>query len=256
MAIAMAFLASCNKIDDYKKDIIIEHGGMTMLLNDYTGVKCVNCPRAAEIAHDLQSVYGEKLIVMSIHAGALSTPFSDSEDFRTEEGNTWYGNNDSNPLGTVNAVDCSNSLQDSKWETTVAKASLIPQTIEISIDNSYNADTRILNSKVNVKALDEINGDYYITACLVEDSIVSKQITPDGLKDDYLHRHVFRKTLNGKWGQSFLNGTFEEEEEKSFDFQETLAEKYVAKHCSLVVYVYDKSQDKFIVQAAEAPIIK
>ena len=35
--------------------------GKTVLLNDYTGIRCVNCPGASEIAHHLQEQYGEHL---------------------------------------------------------------------------------------------------------------------------------------------------------------------------------------------------
>jgi hypothetical protein len=45
------------------------HHVKVVLLEDYTGHKCVNCPTAAEIAHNLQITYGEKIILMAIHAG-------------------------------------------------------------------------------------------------------------------------------------------------------------------------------------------
>ena len=58
-----------------------------VLLEDYTGVRCVNCPAAAEIANGLLAQYEHQLVVLGIHAGFLSMPIGGFPDFQTEEGN-------------------------------------------------------------------------------------------------------------------------------------------------------------------------
>ena len=53
----------------------------TSLLIEYSGWRCMNCPNAATVAHDLQEQYGEELVVVVMHPA--SNP------------NTRYGNNQS-----------------------------------------------------------------------------------------------------------------------------------------------------------------
>ena len=45
-----------------------------VLLEDYTGFKCVNCPAAAHEAHLLQEFYGDQMVVMGVHAGYYAEP--------------------------------------------------------------------------------------------------------------------------------------------------------------------------------------
>ena len=46
-----------------------------VLLEDFTGQKCPNCPEAAEIAHNLKTIYGEQLILLTVHAFLTRTYF-------------------------------------------------------------------------------------------------------------------------------------------------------------------------------------
>ena len=173
--------------------------GKTVLLNDYTGVRCNNCPAAAELAHSLQEQYGERLIVMSIHAGSLSVPAGSLPDFRTEEGTEWYNNNTSNPIGSVDRVKLLSgyTLPVTQWENAVDAAFGETQTVELKVNNSYNETSRMLTTTIDAQALETLSGELALTVCFVEDSIVGMQVTPSGMQNDYLHRHVFRGTWNG-----------------------------------------------------------
>ena len=60
-----------------------------VLLEEFTGVRCVNCPQAQTEIKNLQSegVYGDNLIAISYHAGFFSNPYNESQfDLRTTEG--------------------------------------------------------------------------------------------------------------------------------------------------------------------------
>ena len=46
----------------------------THVLIEFTGFKCVNCPTAAELAHELQQLYDTQLIVVAMHPAA--NPFT------------------------------------------------------------------------------------------------------------------------------------------------------------------------------------
>ena len=62
-------------------------GDRKVLVEEFTGVRCVNCPAGASELDNLRGIYGDRLVVVSVHAGEFSPPFSDSRfDFRTPEG--------------------------------------------------------------------------------------------------------------------------------------------------------------------------
>lgn len=220
--------------------------GKTVLLNDYTGVRCTNCPAASEIAHQLQGEYGDRLIVMSIHAGFLAIPMGNYPDFRTPEGTEWYNNNNSNPLGSVDRVKLLSgyTLQDTHWEEAVSTAMAEAQTVEIKVNNSYNAATRQLTVSVEAEALEHLSGDLAITLCLVEDGIVGLQA---GIEGEYVHRHVFRGTLNGTYGEPMQ---FDDDNQFAKTFTTQIDEAYDDSHCYIVAYIYDNNQNMKILQTA------
>ncbi len=227
--------------------------GKTVLLKDFTGVRCVNCPDASELAHQLQETYGDRLIVMSVHAGFLAIPMGNFPDFRTEEGTYWYNNNSSNPLGAVDRAMLLTgyALQDSQWEYAVSTAIEEEQTVEISIQNSYDEASRMVSSNINIMALTELSGDLALTICLVEDNIVGMQVTQSGTDDYYVHRHVFRGTINGADGQDVQ---LSPDELYSMTCSMVLPDNYNVDNCSIVAYVYDKTDDMKVLQTTMSSI--
>lgn len=224
--------------------------GKTVLLHDYTGVRCVNCPAASELAHELQASYGERLVVLSVHAGFLAQPVGDFPDFTTEEGTEWYNNNSSNPLGSVNRAKLlpGYTLQSSAWTDAVAAAFEETQIMELRVENSFDEATRQLKTTVDICQLEDYFENLSVTVCLMEDGIIGKQVAPGGVVDDYVHRHVFRTTLNGAYGDDLDFGDGYGLYTNTFKL--VLPEEYNADNCYIVAYVYSDTDDMKILQTA------
>ena len=119
----MMGMVACDVIDE--QDYIKNNGGTTppeqpgepvepgetgdfttskcVLLEDYTGVRCNNCPAAGEIALNIQKQYGHSVVVLGVHSGFLSAPIGGYPNFKTTEGDAWYSffGFYSNPIGTI-----------------------------------------------------------------------------------------------------------------------------------------------------------
>lgn len=230
-----------------------------VLLEDYTGVRCVNCPQASEITLSLQEEYQEQLVVLGIHAGFLSTPNGGFPDFRTEEGEEWYNHFsfNTNPIGTINRQNNGQGYgyQYSEWNQAVAEAVIGESKIRLLIAKKYDEAKRKLIVSVYSKFLEESAEKYNLTVCLMEDSIVGKQVIPNDIDTAYIHRHVFRGCINGAWGKP-LNGEGEIiNSGKQFvnNYSITLDEKFKADNCYIVAYVY-KTDELTILQTAEKKI--
>lgn len=254
LAVAALFVVSCDKVDeplqpidpvypDYPDD---PTGVKTVLIKDFTGVRCVNCPGAAETVHQLQHLYGEdKVFIMSVHAGYLATSVGIFPDFTTEEGNKWYGSSDSNPLFNVNHVDlASESLNVNQIDQPLGEALNEKQEFDVKVTNNYDEASRKLTTKTDITAIDNVDGDFYLTTCLIEDSIIGPQITPSGLDTSYVHRNVFRKTLNDAYGVMFQEGSVYENDKYDFEYEIQLDPEYNADHCYILSYVYDNNTKK------------
>jgi hypothetical protein len=63
-----------NPIDTTTQDTVLRH---VILLEEFTGVKCNNCPAANARAKELQSIYGEEnLILLGIEPSLLKLIFT------------------------------------------------------------------------------------------------------------------------------------------------------------------------------------
>ena len=255
-AALMLTVASCDKIDinNTHKPYSASGGGKTVLIKDFTGVRCVNCPAAAETAHELQHQLGaDRIFIMGVHAGFLATPVGLFPDFRTEEGTAWYNNNASNPLFSVDHVALTegNTLNESQLDAPVADALAEPQTFKILIENTYDTTARQLRVNNTFSALGNGEGKYYGTVCLLEDSIVGRQRVPSsvvagGVDTAYVFRNVFRGTLNGADGELVSNGHYYANDEFTLNCAMTLDETYNADQCYILTYIYDYDSGKII----------
>ena len=231
----------------------VEPTGKTVLIKDFTGARCVNCPAAAEYAHNLQHQLGEDhIFIMSVHAGFLAQPMGNFPNFLTDEGTEWYNNHDSNPLFSVDhvALTDGNTLNEGQIDAPVAAALEEEQSFEILVGANFDAASRQLQVDVQTVALNDLDGQFYITVCLVEDHIVGWQTIPGGVDREYDFRNVFRGTLNGAYGDMFEDLHVDSHDTYSFNYSTEINADYNADECYLMVYVYDKSQGDKILQTA------
>jgi thiol-disulfide isomerase/thioredoxin len=229
-----------------------------VLLEDYTGQKCPNCPEAAEIAHALQEVYGEQLVLLTIHAGFYSVPDDSGDftaDYRTPEGdelNSYFGF-PGYPAGMVNRAEFSGSriLPKGSWEAAVEEqVSLDPQA-DIVITNNYNSVNRELECILETEYLEDLDGTYNICVFIIESGIVSPQLTSGGVNYTYEHNHVLRTSMSGTWGEiagsdgQAVGGT-----KVTNSYSLTLSPEWNDGNCSVVAFIYN-TESLEIVQAEE-----
>lgn len=231
--------------------------GKTVLVKDFTGVLCQNCPAAAEYAHELQQQIDEDhIIILGVHAGDLAHAGGNFHDFTTEEGTAWYGNNNSNPLFSVDHVALTSGqiYSHDQLNTPIRAALEEDQTFELRVHNAYDEASRRLEVMSEAIAVADVDGDLYVTVCLVEDGIVGWQRIPGGVDREYVFRNVFRGTLNGADGEAFLNGHADINERFSFTHEITLDDTFDADQCYILTYVYDRADGK-ILQSAMVKIM-
>jgi hypothetical protein len=251
VAALMLFALGCDKINinNTHKPYEPMGGSKTVLIKDFTGARCVNCPEAAEYAHELQHRLGEdRIFIMSVHAGFLAQPLGQFPNFLTDEGTEWYNNHDSNPLFTVDHVALTDGQTFSveQIDTPVANALNEVQLFEIFIENTYDEASRRLSVESNFYPMGDGEGKYYATVCLVEDSIVGWQTVPGGVNQEYVFRNVFRGTLNGADGELVCNGPFYVDDKFVTKSNIVLDSTYNADQCYILTYLYNKTDGKIV----------
>lgn len=250
----MLTLASCDTVSENDRYIYVEEAEVQrcVLLEDFTGQRCLNCPNAAVEINKLQESYPNSIIAVAIHSGRLSTT-----TLKSHVGEEYYdaAGKPAQPAGRINR--CGEPSVPGQWQNLVHNAVQQKTTVTIEIANTYNAATNKTDINVNLHGLLEINGKLQIW--LVEDDIKARQLMPNNQwNDEYIHNHVLRAAVNGTWGE---NITLEKGTSKAFAYTADLDPKaWIADteqtwnpaNMYVVAFVYDGDG---VQNVAKAPII-
>lgn len=261
-------LLSCDKVEEpYIKENVWAPTGRKVLLEDYTGHKCVNCPSAALTANELIEKYQDYLIVISIHAGYFAEPSSSGDytyDFTCPVGNELndYFEIVSNPSGMVNRKEYNENLLlgVDDWAGAVGVEINKYPDAEITIENIFNQQNRMLNTSIEIKFLLDMEGIYRLCAYITEDSIIAPQMNNDNnigpVPDilDYVHKHVLRGSVNGTWGDVITNENITAESVFTLNYNDFEINSIWNEHnCSVIAFIYNE-ETKEIIQAEEKHI--
>ncbi|MBN1338440.1 MAG: Omp28-related outer membrane protein [Bacteroidales bacterium] len=270
--ILLTYLTACDKIEEPFVRTTGNGGNDTttfvrkVLLEDYTGHKCVNCPGAAVIARDMQEQHEGQVIIMSVHAGFFAQPSSSglyTTDFTTPEGDEldqFFGVSAlGNPQGMVNRVGegTARVLKPADWSAAFHEELEKPAEAVINIKNDFNESNGELHTTLEVTFIHLSQDLFRVCAYITEDSITAPQMNNDPAIgnvpciEDYVHRHVLRGSLNNTWGdlitgQGVVADSVYTLEMSSF----IIPSGWVAGHCSVVAFVY-KQDNQEIIQAEE-----
>jgi len=236
-----------------------------LLLEDFTGHKCIYCPAAADLAHALYEANPGRVYPLSLHAGP--TGIGDFQvvdvaggyptDFTNPDGIAvaqYFGENDGgfigNPRGTVSRINNGGVIFQSPgaWTGMVSNA-LNQNLLKVNIQSALNyyPSTKGAFLHVEIEKLDpNLTNDLGIVACIVEDSLVGDQKMGDNSHNtNYVHRDIHRGNLNNTpFGRTLTtsdltNGKYYVN--YSFVVPDQLDGVYNASNMHVLVYVYDKT---------------
>ena len=240
-----------------------------VLLEEFTGHKCVNCAGASIEAHEWSEANDHRLIIYGIHAGYYAEPDATGlyiTDFRCPLGDELY--NDfappANPYATINRVEYDGNLTHpaNKWENIIGQEMAKNNVVDMTVYSIYYPNLDIFEVKVIATFLEQLDGKFKIAIYLAEDGIVAPQRnneeeigpTPDWL--DYVHRNVVRGAINGKNGTLIsLDGSIVQGEEYCNKFEHPLLEDWDPNSTDLnaIAFIYQEETHE-ILQVAELGI--
>ena len=244
LLLALLAIASCDNVplDERLQYVEPPEVGRAVLIEDFTGQYCVNCPRATEEIERLIEEYGDSVVIpVAIHSGPFSKRNGGFTPLYTEVGDLYFNrwNLSSQPVGLVDRLFGSMPLAYTDWAGGVNYeiASKAPVSFITTID--YDDETRNASIQVQTIGLDSARVSGKLQVWLVEDSIDSFQLMPDGSTNEhYNHMHVFRASVNDPWGDDVSVG-HGEVAVKSYNL--VMDPAWVSEHCAIVTFIYDES---------------
>lgn len=231
-----------------------------VLMEEYTGHRCSNCPAAHQVLDQLHSVYGDTLIIVGIHATSLAATNLDYPyDFRTEVGDQLANDFGINaiPAAVFNREnDHPGGLGKDEWMGKLRELDRSSVPAAIQLINEYNASAASLKVNAKVTMLEEYEHPLYLSLFLIEDGIVQPQLSGMTMIPEYTHNHVLRAALNGTYGAYLTtDGLLEKDNAYTYGSSISFLEHdWNAANCTVVAFLYDRANGK-VLQVETLPVL-
>ena len=224
-----------------------------VLMEEFTGHTCPNCPDAAVEVERFRNVkYGAKFIPIAIHATETFAAPKDltgapagsyQTDHRTDE-SLDYENESSFGIGKglprALISRRGESVTVGKW---VQKCDKIyenpgPTLANIHITNFFDDSSKTFRVRIRIEWLEDYAGGMNLQIQVREDNIVDWQLDGSDHIEDYLFDHMFRGSVNGAWGSPISAASAGEITEISFTQS---IENYLGRERKYSLDNYEKS---------------
>lgn len=233
-----------------------------ILIEDFTGHQCGNCPQAATIAKDIEASNQGRVFVASVHAGAggysnfqYFTTLDDNKypkynrDFTTESGLTYavdIQGMSGNPMGMINRVAPQGTnnkwISTSEWQNRVnaiIQESEAPK-VNIQLEVNYFEETSSLFTHVYTESTTDLEGDYSLILYAIAKEVVDWQTDYSMFPKDvefYKHYNVHMGNINGTWGSTIFSGSTDGETADRKDFTYVIPESYRGRAYAVIAFV-------------------
>lgn len=274
-AIFLLTLCACDEIDEQDRFQKVEFasggesggegggegtgfGAKNVLIEDFTGQLCNNCPLATNTISTLQETFGhDRVIPVAIHGGYLT--LAAPTGLANAIGNTYTAERgvSSKPKGEVDRTG--QLLDQEKWGTTVLERIAMTAHVKLGVENiAFDADSRELSFSVKTAA-DLTGAQGLLQVWLTESHIHTYQKTPDpnrfpqypasGNDHNYEHNHVLRACVSAKDGDA-LSLVAGGSDTRAYKYK--LESDWVADNMSVIVIAYNAAEG--VLQVIEQPV--
>lgn len=184
-----------------------------ILLEEFTGINCGNCPSAHKIAANLLLAQENTFYSIAIHSGYYASPFSDQPDFRTPEGeelDATFASGSGYPCGMINRhtfAGTSPIMSRSNWTLCAKEIHQENAPVNLYVTSTYSAADAQLTVHVEGYYTADVDAQQnLLTVALTQNNIRGPQ-SGGGVGSDYLHQHMLRDYLTPLWGDTISDCT-------------------------------------------------
>ncbi len=233
-----------------------------VLLEEFTGVKCINCPAGHELIENLKGQYGQRLLVVSAHSDFLASPYDGDPDLRNEDAEdleNLLGPLLAKPSAAIDRVlfsgESSKLVLTQKWASFVDQQINSTTPVNIHIETSFKSNGRDLDAVVTIHYTEEESAENKLTVMLLEDNIVTLQLDHPGIDSNYVQNRVLRKILTSVNGLT-ITATREQGRVVVTSFQEEgLPSDWKENDMRVVALVHRSGSSVQVLQAVEKSIL-
>ena len=226
IAVAALAISSCKEkapnvklTEDTAKDTTYASGTIpaaqprNVLVEEYTGASCTNCPAAHEVLKDYQKDHVGRINVIGLYIkGPIQTvppnsPHAAAYDFRHDDATSIakdiYGGVNSLPSAGIDRLPANGNLKQDRsiWASSIEAGLATPDSINLSLESTLDSSTGMATVVATITYPMAITFAHNLNLVLVQDSIIDVQEYPSndpvhpGGDENYVFTNVLRAVL-------------------------------------------------------------
>lgn len=245
--------------------------GRNVLIEEFTGASCTNCPAGHATVASLVSANPDRVIALAYHTffgGSIFKPVNKDGvkslyDFRdsaaTNIGTTIFGGVSSIPVAGVDRIKVGSSLLLGRtdWASETNKRLSAASPVNLYLSSSFDNSANKVTLKVKVAYTASVSTKNTLTLGVVESNITDAQEYPDRIDTFYVHNHIFRQCLTPYYGNTILDSITVKQPGRVYEYNYsfTPAASWKLENCQIVAILSNNESDnKEVLQAKEVKL--
>jgi len=235
-----------------------------VMVEEYTGVRCPNCPAGAAIIKTAINSNPGRVAAVAIHAGVLSQPIDDKSDldFRTDDAtalmNFFGAINVPQPAASIDRIpdndgDYFNSMKNT-WANLISERLAVPARLNIHATSDFDEETKKAAIRVKLAYTQQENKAQKLMIVITESKMIDVQEDAGQYIDNYEHNHVLRDIITPHSGKAILSDVAVKTPGLVYEYgmEYEVNPAWNPENCNIVVFVYNDDNGNYeVAQAAE-----
>ncbi|MDE3255785.1 MAG: Omp28-related outer membrane protein [Bacteroidota bacterium] len=236
-----------------------------VLIEEFTGVKCPNCPDGHDIVATIQNANPNRVIAIGYYPfnQAQTQPLAGltKQDFRITDAtdlSTFLGGVQFLPIAAVDRKMFGGAILNARtlWSNNVQTQLAVATPINMQLSVVYDDVTREAVIKTSLKYTSALSNKHNISIAIYENNIVDAQEYPSYIDSNYNFKHVLRDMITPIGGASVLDTLTTKAAGLVFEktILYTLPTNWNPANCKIVAFVHDAAATKEVYQVIEKSV--
>ena len=223
------------------------------ILEEFTGVRCGNCPAGHQTAATILAANPGRAFVIAYHPSnsSYTAPYTGDPDFRRTYANAFYttpycGSSRFMPSAFISRRQWANGerIQSrTQWTTYCNTIMGEASPANMGMSTTYDLMSQELSIIVEIYYTDNMPDVNHIYVMLSENDLVSQQ---SGATGPYTHKHTFREAFVAQWGDEITEPTTQGSLVTLEYTWDVTGSGYIMGNCEVLAFIENQTNGEII----------
>lgn len=234
-----------------------------VLIEDFTGMQCPNCPTGHDIIVTLKTQNPGRIVAIAQHpTNILGRPYQfnpiDLENGQSDVIFNYLGQTGFEPAGAIDRQLFTGEsfilLDKNYWSTRASQQLGTSTPVNILLSKSFDSTNRQLTITTELHYTQSVSQKNYLSLALIENGIVAPQLNGNVIDTLYVHDDVMRTFVTDPKGDA-LTDSLQAGRVIRKIYRTVLDAGWKANNVDIIGFVHEKDNSKAVYQSKEIKVI-